>query len=231
MTGAGAVWRKRVRDRVELRRATEALRLLGPASVRLLAVEGDVLVLERVRPGGRADELPDEVGAVALAETLPRLWAPVPAGCGLPTVEQECRPLADPRAVAPLPAGVVHAARTTLAALLQDAPTSCVLHGDLHPGNLLRSAERGWVAVDPHGLVGDPGYDVGPWLINPWEADAARLLDRRLGQLAELLPVSRERLAAWGLVRAVLAEAWHVQATGRVAGGPLQVAELLAVGC
>jgi len=36
-----------------------------------------------------------------------------------------------------------------------------------------------------------------------------------------------ERVAAWGLVRAVLAEAWHEQDTGHTAGGALAVAERL----
>jgi len=50
----------------------------------------------------------------------------------------------------------------------------------------------------------------------------------RLQWLAELLQLPRERLAAWGLVWAVLAEAWHVQDTGVPADGPLRVAQLLA---
>ena len=43
--------------------------------------------------------------------------------------------------------------------------------------------------------------------------------------MAAALDMPVERVAGWGLVRAVLAEAWHVQDTGRVAGGALQVAE------
>lgn len=194
----------------------------------MLRLENDVRVLERVLPGNEAAELPDEASTLAIAESLPRLWTPVPAQCELPTVEQECAALYDEAAVAPLPPDLVRAARSTLAELLRDSPVPRVLHGDLHPHNLLWSDHRGWVAIDPHGVVGDCGYDVGPLLINPWNADAARFLDRRLVQLEDVLLLPRQRLAAWGLVRAVLAEAWHVQDTGAPAGGPLQVGQLLA---
>lgn len=154
----------------------------------------------------------------------------MPPLCGLPTVHQECAALDDAEAVAPLPPRVVRAARVTLDRLLRHPVEDRVLHGDLHPQNLLWSQDRGWVAIDPHGLVGDPGYDVGPLLINPWNADPIALLDRRLPLLAQLLGMPVERVAAWGLVRAVLAEAWHVQDTGHTAGGALAVAERLTQG-
>lgn len=223
-----SVWRKRARSRAQLRREVEALRLLGPPTVRLLGVEGEILVLEQVRPGTQAAERPDDEALAAITATLLALWVPALRGCGLPTVEQECVALNDERAVAPLPVDVVQAARRVLDRLLRDPAEDRVLHGDLHPQNLLWSDDRGWVAIDPHGVVGDPGYDVGPFLINPWNADPAALLDHRLPLLAQQLDMPVQRVAAWGLVRAVLAEAWHVQDTGRVAGGALQVAQRLA---
>jgi len=56
---------------------------------------------------------------------------------------------------------------------------------------------------------------------------AVALLGRRLPPLAQLLGMTVERVAAWGLVRAVPAEAWHVQDTGHTAGGALAIAERL----
>jgi len=222
-----SVWRKRARNQVELRRETEALRLLGSPAVRLLGVEDQVLVLEHVLPGAPAAERPDDEALAAVAATLLALWVPAPPWCGLPTVRQECAALDDDAAVAPLPPRVVGAARETLDRLLGDPVEARVLHGDLHPQNLLWAQDRDWVAIDPHGVVGDPGYDVGPFLINPWNADPVALLDHRLPLFAQHLRMPVERVAAWGLVRAVLAEAWHVQDTGRTAGGALAIAERL----
>ena len=36
-----------------------------------------------------------------------------------------------------------------------------LLHGDLHPGNLLWASQRGWVAIDPQPVVGDAAYEAG----------------------------------------------------------------------
>jgi hypothetical protein len=116
------VWRKRARSRAELRREVEALRLLGPPAVRLLRVEGEVLVLEHVQPGTPVAARPDDEALAAITATLLALWMPVPLGCGLPTVRQECAALYDEDAVKPLPAAVVHAARSMLDQLLRDPP-------------------------------------------------------------------------------------------------------------
>lgn len=221
-------WRKPARTEREFQREVEALGLLGPASVRLFAVEGSDLLLERVHPGTALPEIPDEAAAIEIAHALLRLWVPVPAGCGLPTVAEECQPLYDDEAVALLPFELVAEARQRLEQLLAAEHESYVLHGDLHHGNLLRSDEHGWVAIDPHGLVGDRGYDVGPFLLNPWDGEPSALIGPRLDLLSELLGMPRDRLASWGLVRAVLAEAWIVQDTGRPDGRTLRVARALA---
>jgi len=47
--------------------------------------------------------------------------------------------------------------------------------------------------------------------------------------LSEVLDLPPSQLAAWGLVRAVLSEAWMVEDTGHIDDGPLQVARALAV--
>lgn len=190
------------------RREAEALRLLGGGCVRLLAETEDGLLLEQVVPGIPVSDLPDDEATLALARAMRSMWRPVPAGCGLPTVEQECAPLL--RDVG-LPAGLVLPARAALAALLATAPQPVVLHGDLHHGNLLRGP-AGWVAIDPHGVTGEASYDVGPLLLNPLPAEVAHLLGRRLDLLAAELAVDRERLLQWGLVRAGLACTWSVAA-------------------
>lgn len=103
-----------------------------------------------------------------------------------------------------------------------------MLHGDLHHGNLLRSHDRGWVAIDPHGLIGARGYDVGPLLLNPWDNDPSQHVGPRLSRLSDLLEMPRDLLASWGLVRAVLAAAWTVRDTDHADERPLRVAYAIA---
>ncbi len=195
-----------------------------------------MLVLERVTPGTTAAQLPDDEATRLIARTLLDLWV-VPladAAVDLPSVERECAALHDPVAVTPLPTRLVEAARSTLRELLASSDECFVLHGDLHHDNLLWSDERrAWIAIDPHGVVGDRGYDVGPLLINPWRMhdpwrrDPVEKLAHRRDVLHEVLGFDRKRLAAWGFVRAVLAEAWNVHDIGHIDGGPLRVAEAL----
>jgi len=68
-----SVWRKTAHTREQLGREVEALRLLGPAAVHLLAVEGNELVLERVVPGTTVAELPDDQVTAAVATALTSL--------------------------------------------------------------------------------------------------------------------------------------------------------------
>lgn len=204
-------------DRVAARRA------VGGAAAGEL---DDGLVLELVEPGDELGLLAhedDDAATLVVADVLRRFWVPAPPARPLPTVAQACAALSDDAACAPLPRALVTAAREALRTLLADAPPAVVLHGDLHHGNVLLSRDRGWVAIDPHGVVGDPGYDVGPVSINPLGVEPG-LVHRRLDLLATALDLDRDRLAGWGLVRAVLSEAWHVQDTGRPHGGPLAVA-------
>src|SRR5207244_1723119 len=61
-----------------------------------------------------------------------------------------------------------------------------LLHGDLHHYNVLFDARRGWLAIDPKGVVGELEYEVGAALRNPYEAPELFLepstIERRVEQ-------------------------------------------------
>jgi streptomycin 6-kinase len=91
-----------------------------------------------------------------------------------------------------------------------------ILHGDLHHANILSSTRGGWVAIDPKGILGDPGYEVGSFMLNrlPPEASAAamtEILSRRLSIFSEELHIGRERLAQWAFCHAVLSALWDFE--------------------
>ncbi len=48
-----------------------------------------------------------------------------------------------------------------------------LMHGDFHHFNIL-SSERGWLVIDPKGVIGPAGYEVGPFMLNPWEQHFGR---------------------------------------------------------
>src|SRR6185295_2457495 len=87
-----------------------------------------------------------------------------------------------------------------------------LMHGDFHHYNIL-SSERGWLVIDPKGVIGPAGYEVGPLMINPWGAisDAhgfkARTV-RRVSILSERLGWEPETVLGWALAHAVLSAWW-----------------------
>jgi streptomycin 6-kinase len=90
-----------------------------------------------------------------------------------------------------------------------------LMHGDFHHYNIL-SSERGWLIIDPKGVIGPACYEVGPLLTNPWSdlikmKDYRGLTKRRIDILHERLGFERERIREWGLAHAILSAWWSVE--------------------
>jgi streptomycin 6-kinase len=199
----------------------------GDGACRLLAVDEarTAMLLERVRPGrmlARLAETDDEAATREGAAVMRRLWRPVPPGARAfdPIAgwfEGYGRHRAAHGGSAPFPSDLFVRAESVATDLLASAPTETVLHGDLHHYNVLSATRAPWLAIDPKGMRGDPGYEVGPFLLNPDLAGAeARpdVLARRLDVLAEELAYDRRRLRDWGLAHAVLSAIWSVEDEG-----------------
>ena len=72
-----------------------------------------------------------------------------------------------------------------------------LLHGDLHPGNILRTGNgRRIVAIDPRPCIGDPAMDLADLAMTGAGSEAA--IRRRCRQLADLAdPIDADRLWLW----------------------------------
>ena len=217
------------------RREVEALLVFsGRGAVRLLTDDPDlgVMMLERLKPGAPLGEVPDDEQATSIAAgVMRRFWRPAPNDHPFPGVSEYeggsewLQGQLDGRG--PLPMPLVVRAEAMLRELLEDRNEPVVLHGDLHPGNIL-SAEREWLAIDPKGVVGDPAYELSPFIYNlslPHE-QPTRALGRRLDQFAEELGFERGRIMNAVLPRAVLAS-W-LEGDVDVWDVPLACAELLS---
>lgn len=191
----------------------------GDGAVRLIDDDPArwALLLERLVPGDRLWDLADEIAANEIAASvLRRLHAQA-----TPAADAPFRPLAVAAAAwaAELPRDWERFGRPferrlldEALDLLRDLPRtpvpSVLLHQDFHGGNVLRDATRGWLAIDPKPLVGDPAFDAASLLRDRRSALAsdpapARRVRRRLDQLAELLDLDRERMRSWGIAHAI----------------------------
>lgn len=215
----------------------------GEGVNRLLAVDRDpgVMLLERLRPGTMLADLTDDEEATAIAAQLAqKLWRPAPAQHTFPTVAGWFQAFACHRVrfgggTGPLDERIFTTAESTVRELLADNQPPMLLHGDFHHHNILRAARAPWLIIDPKGLVGDPGYELGPLLCNPLDLaarypDLRRVLWRRIDQLRELLGFSQERIRHWGLAHAVLSAVWSAEGEGYGWEGTMHVAEILFAG-
>ena len=95
-----------------------------------------------------------------------------------------------------------------------------LLHGDLHHYNVLHDSDRGWLAIDPKGVVGELEYEVGAVLRNPFERPdlfaSPSTVERRLKQFSSMLSLDFERALAWGFAQAVLSAVWEIEDGFRV---------------
>lgn len=126
--------------------------------------------------------------------------------------------------------GILGIAATTASNLLASERDIVALHGDMHHGNVLNFGSRGWLAIDPKGLVGERYFDYANIFCNP-DHETATLpgrLVRQLRVVADAAHLERRRLLAWVLAWAGLSAAFSLD-DGRSPDNALRVAELAAV--
>ena len=107
-----------------------------------------------------------------------------------------------------------------------------LIHGDFHHFNILLS-ERGWLAIDPKGVIGPAGYEIGPLMINPWGSlsDGVSFkaqTKRRMSILSERVGWERESILNWAIAHAVLSTWWDTQPDGTGGEYSLWCAEMFS---
>ncbi len=109
--------------------------------------------------------------------------------------------------------GILRRAAETAWELLAAPQEVVPLHGDLHHGNVLNFGERGWLAIDPKGLVGERGFDFANIFGNPDPATATESgrLARQSQVVAEAAGLERQRLLSWILAFAGLSASWGLE--------------------
>jgi streptomycin 6-kinase len=153
-----------------------------------------------------------------------RLWRPAPAGHSFPALADWFAGLAELRqefegGTGPFDTRLVEAAESAASELLASTTQPMLLHGDLHHYNILAAEREPWLAIDPKGIVGDPAYETGAFLYNVLPdnrepRELRRLIARRVDQLAEEIPLDRQRVLGWGIAQAVLSGWWSYEDSG-----------------
>ena len=190
----------------------------GPV-VRVLEARDSVHILERVNPGTSLgvdyDRLGDDESLVVLgtiASSLRKLGA---KDIGFPDARARGQSLLVRSRPACIDEDLWEKAIQRYADLADSQRGVGVVHGDLHHGNVLLDDARGWVVIDPKGVVAELEFEMACALRNPisrvdqWAT--ASQLEKRARLLARTLGLSEVRLLEWSFAQSVLAAAWEVE--------------------
>ncbi|GAA5023085.1 aminoglycoside phosphotransferase family protein [Actinopolymorpha pittospori] len=194
----------------------------GRGAVRLYAHDTSIgaSLLEYCVPGTDAADLPRDAADDVAVEVLEQLWqADLPSDAPIEPLTNICalriRALerrADQYAGdtedvgGQVDVGPFREAARLFASLPGSTDRQVLLHGDFHRRNVISSA-RGWLAIDPVGRRGDPGFDVAAFL----QHDANRPdLRARADGLADRLGLDAERTRHWLFAFVTQAASWHL---------------------
>jgi streptomycin 6-kinase len=186
----------------------------GHGAAQVLAQHGHAILMERAMGpdsltayarNGRDDE-----ASCIICATVARLHEsrhkPLPDLVPLQSWFGELRP------VAARHGGILALASATAETLLAEPKDITVLHGDIHHGNVLNFGVRGWLAVDPKGLLGERSFDYVNLFCNPDYDIASKraVFRRRIEIVSHSADLDPTRLLQWILAWAGLSAAWNV---------------------
>ena len=192
----------------------------GRGAVRVLAEDKGAVLLERAVPGfaltdvvagGRDDEATANIADIAAG-----LHHGEPPD-GFIDVMQWADGFRRQRERGPhplLPPAMLDRAETLYRDLAASQGRRFLLHGDLHHENILMG-ERGWLVIDPKGVVGEPAFEVvmslgNPQLLWPFAADG-KVMARRVAIFSERLALDHDRILSWAFAQMVLCACWHIE--------------------
>jgi streptomycin 6-kinase len=196
----------------------------GRGTVRALKHAGGAVLLERLDPGtplanvslaGRDDEATEIIAGV-IGRMSP---LPTPAGA-FATVGDwgEGFELYLSGGDRQIPRDLVERAQRAYLDLCASQKKVRLLHGDLQHYNVLFDAARGWVAIDPKGVVGEIEYEIGASLRNPYEGRelfaSPAAVERRIRLYEAALGLDAERALRWAFAQGVLSVLWSVEDGG-----------------
>ena len=200
--------------------------------------ENYMFLLERLFPGEMLVKLEDDDIRTHIAcDVMSYLWRPVPVEPSLIRLRNWFGELEKVRIkfdgkTGPFPEKIFEQVEWLLPELFTNSQTDVFLHGDFHHYNVL-SSDRGWLAIDPKGVIGPAEYECSPLLINPMSdylpsIEVERRLRRRIAILEERLGFQREVIRSWAICHSILSAWWDLDENGRGGEKSLAFSEVVA---
>ncbi|MEV8454979.1 aminoglycoside phosphotransferase family protein [Streptomyces sp. NPDC052095] len=201
-------------------------------SVLALDEEAGAMVLEEIVPGTPAGNLPAATLAEPWAQLLTALHGVPSPPTPVRMLRERCeeafarvgRRLSEPAIGARMDTAAWDRAVQRCERLLDTQMTTVLLHGDLHPGNVLDAGpERGLMAIDPKACTGDPCFDAVDHVVAGAGLEG---VGTRCARIATACGLDGDRLHDWSRVIAPFAAVAHL---GSGSGEGPVLDELLAL--
>lgn len=197
----------------------------GMGSIKILRedIENGVMLLEKAEPGTRIRDIsPDEKQISFASDVMRKIHKPVPDNITslFPSILDWAKAFDRYKAKftsvsGPVPQWMFDRAETIFKEFPKDKKQLVLLHGDLHSDNILLS-NRGWLAIDPKGIVGEREFELGAYLRNPYYdypkgSEYRKLETKRIIQFAEELGFDKKRILDWAFACAVISLLWFLE--------------------
>jgi len=196
----------------------------GEGAVKVIKedLENNVLLLEQLKPGQLLHDIEFEKQVALFLEVAEKLHKPLPSQIekSFPTLLEWAKDFAVYREMfsltsGPIPQKLFEKAEEIFTQYPKYAKQQFLLHGDLHNKNIL-SSQRGWLAIDPKGIIGEKEFEAGIFLRNPIEdlpknSDHKKYIRDSVAQCAEVMHVDRKRILDWAFATAVNGLVWFLE--------------------
>jgi streptomycin 6-kinase len=190
----------------------------GEGAVKLLEFDRDrqAILLERVAPGANLRSVfkKNQSQAVTTAiRVLKRILRPVPDDVSdLVSLDDWFDGLRRAAGTG-FPQDFAERALELYEEISKDKPNIFLLHGDLHHDNILSATREKFLVIDPKGMVGHIGYDIGVFLNNhhdwlEWNTRLDGKLDKAINDFADAFGLTKGNIRKWAFCQMVLTWWW-----------------------
>ena len=190
----------------------------GQGAARILEFDRDreAALLERISPGANLKSVckKDQSEAVRIAiKVLKRILRPVPEDVSeFISLDRWFDGLK--RAIGTkFPQDYAKRALEFYEQLSSDNANIFLLHGDLHHDNILSATREPFLVIDPKGMIGHVGYDIGVFLNNhhdwlEWNTRLEGKLDQAVSDFADAFDLEESVIRKWAFCQMVLSWWW-----------------------
>jgi streptomycin 6-kinase len=178
----------------------------GNGAVRVLARDGNAILLERAGQTLRSLVTDDASATQVMCDAAHRLHTNSPKDLDdFPTLKTWFSSLFGDTT------SRFDQVRVIADRLLEHSTPPVLLHGDLHHENVLNGGDRGWLAIDPKGILGAREFDYCNIFTNWTPQEAIGHFDARLDLVARVASIDRIDLLRWIASWSALSGIWHLE--------------------